>query len=89
MPGKGEGMGEPTGIVAVSFAVYSLAIVGVGLYSARYAKRSDEEFKADLAPLVLPAIEWDFDLAMDAVLDRIVGLLPGDPWKGKEPGTRV
>ena len=31
-------------VVIVSFAVYSLAIVGVGLYSARFARRSDEDF---------------------------------------------
>lgn len=31
-------------IVAVSFGIYTLAIVLVGLYSARYAKRSDEDF---------------------------------------------
>lgn len=28
----------------VSFALYTLAIVGVGLYSARFAKRSDEDY---------------------------------------------
>ena len=54
-----------------------------------HAKRSDGEFKADIAPLLLPAIAWDFDLAMDAVLERIVALLPGDPWKGLEAGSRI
>ncbi|MCH7813842.1 MAG: sodium/proline symporter [Planctomycetes bacterium] len=40
-------IGEVTGgsiVLGVSFAVYSLAIVAVGLYSARYAKRSDEDY---------------------------------------------
>jgi sodium/proline symporter len=31
-------------IVIGSFAVYSLIIIGVGLYSARFARRSDEDF---------------------------------------------
>ncbi len=31
-------------VVIVSFGVYTLAIVAIGLYSARYARRSDEDF---------------------------------------------
>lgn len=31
-------------VLLASFALYTLAIIGVGLYSARYAKRSDEDF---------------------------------------------
>jgi len=31
-------------VVGVSFAVYSLAIIAVGLYAARYARRSDEDY---------------------------------------------
>ena len=31
-------------IFALSFAGYSLAIVGVGIYSARYSKGSDEDY---------------------------------------------
>ncbi len=31
-------------VFAVSFAVYTLAIVAVGVYSARFAKRSDEDY---------------------------------------------
>lgn len=33
-----------TTVLVVSFAVYTLAIVGVGLYSARLARRSDEDY---------------------------------------------
>lgn len=33
-----------TMIVGVSFAIYSLFIIGIGLYSARFAKKSDEDF---------------------------------------------
>lgn len=31
-------------VFVVSFSVYTLAIVGVGLYSAKFAKRSDEDY---------------------------------------------
>ncbi len=31
-------------VFAVSFAVYTLAIVAIGVYSARFAKRSDEDY---------------------------------------------
>ncbi len=31
-------------VFAISFALYTLAIVGVGLYSARFARRSDEDY---------------------------------------------
>lgn len=31
-------------VFAVSFGVYTIAIIGVGLYSAKFAKRSDEDF---------------------------------------------
>ncbi len=33
-----------TWVVGVSFAVYTLAIVAIGLYSAKFARRSDEDF---------------------------------------------
>ncbi|MFH1417685.1 MAG: sodium/proline symporter [Planctomycetota bacterium] len=33
-----------TWVIGVSFAVYTLAIVAIGLYSAKFAKRSDEDF---------------------------------------------
>lgn len=33
-----------TTVFLVSFAVYTLGIVGVGLYSARFARRSDEDY---------------------------------------------
>jgi sodium/proline symporter len=31
-------------VLLASFAVYTLAIIAVGLYSARYAKRSNEDY---------------------------------------------
>jgi len=32
--------------------------------------------------LLRPGIPWDFDAAMQAVLERVVARLPGVPWKG-------
>ena len=47
-----------------------------------HEKRSAPLFKADIGPLLRPGLAWDFDVAMDAVLARLVARLPGDPWKG-------
>lgn len=44
-------------------------------------KRGDPGFRSDIEPLLRPGVDWDFDDALDAVLDRLVGLLPGEPWK--------
>jgi len=45
-------------------------------------KRGDPLFGADAAPLLRPGIPWDVDVAMDAVLERLVAGLPGHRWKG-------
>jgi len=39
-----DAVGPNTTVFLVSFALYTLAIVAVGLYSARFAKRSDEDY---------------------------------------------
>ena len=31
-------------VVVIAFGLYTLAIVGVGLYSAKFARRSDEDY---------------------------------------------
>ena len=31
-------------VFAISFALYTLAIVAIGIYSARFAQRSDEDY---------------------------------------------
>jgi hypothetical protein len=59
-----------------------------------YEKRAATLFRSDIAPLLRPGIGWNLDVAMDAVLERIVAQLPGDPWKGlaeqrHEPRTTV
>ena len=30
---------------------------------------------------------WDFEAAMDAVLENLVAPLPGDPWQGADQPT--
>ena len=47
-----------------------------------HGKRADPSFRADMEPLLRSGVPWNFDLAMDAVLGRLVPGLPGDGWKG-------
>lgn len=47
-----------------------------------HGKRGDRSFRADIEPLLRSSVAWDFDSAMDAVLERVVAGLPGDGWKG-------
>jgi predicted nucleotidyltransferase component of viral defense system len=47
-------------------------------------KRTDPDFRDDVAPLLRPGFYWDFDSAMEAVLQSLVARLPGDPWRGSE-----
>ena len=47
-----------------------------------HGKRADPSFRADIQPLLRSGVAWDFDLAMDAVLERVVAGLPGEGWKG-------
>ena len=44
-------------------------------------KRHDPVFAGDSTPLLAPGHEWELESAMEAVLGRMVALLPGDPWK--------
>ncbi len=47
-----------------------------------HGKRKLHDFREDMDPLLRPGVSWDLDAAMDTVLERLVALLPGDPWKG-------
>jgi len=52
-------------------------------YEANLAeKRTRPDFRDDVSPLLRPGSSWDFDVAMDTILEELVALLPGDPWKG-------
>jgi len=45
-------------------------------------KRRQPDFRDDVGPILRPGFSWDCDAAMDVVLENLVSLLPGDPWKG-------
>lgn len=45
-------------------------------------KRTAPLFRSDIDPLLRPGLGWDLDVAMDAVLEKLVAHLPGEPWKG-------
>jgi hypothetical protein len=40
-------------------------------------KRADPDFRDDVGPLLRPGFSWDFDGAMDMVLQNLVARLPG------------
>lgn len=50
-------------------------------------KRTQPDFRDDVGPLLRPGIHWDFEAAMDTVLENLVAPLPGDPWKGADQPT--
>lgn len=47
-----------------------------------HEKASDSDFRDDTEALLGPTNPWDFDRAMQVVLEQVVAKLPGDPWKG-------
>ncbi len=49
------------------------------------SKRQATAFRTDVGPLLRTSQAWHFDNAVEIVLRRIIGRLPGPGWKG-EPG---
>jgi predicted nucleotidyltransferase component of viral defense system len=47
-------------------------------------KRKQPDFRDDVGPLIRPGFSWDFEVAMDAVLAKIVAFMPGESWKGEK-----
>lgn len=47
-----------------------------------HEKRTAPLFRSDIDALLRPGLGWDLDVAMDAVLEKLVAHLPGEPWKG-------
>ena len=47
-------------------------------------KLVDKVFMGDVAPLVAPGFEWSMEDAARYVLEEVVPLMPGEPWKGRE-----
>ncbi len=46
-------------------------------------KRTQPDFRDDVAPLLRPGVAWDFEAAMAMIHTELVSRLPGDPWKGE------
>ena len=46
------------------------------------AKLRDPQFSADISPLLAHGYRWDMEKAARTILERLVALLPGAPWKG-------
>jgi hypothetical protein len=47
------------------------------------AKMEDEEFLADISPLLAPGYEWEPGPEATAV-SRVIEMLPGEAWKGRQ-----
>ena len=47
-----------------------------------HEKAGRPDFRGDMNALLRPGLTWDFDAALQVVLEEIVAMLPGDPWKG-------
>lgn len=47
-------------------------------------KRNDERFNADIEPLLMAGVDWDFAQAFDFIMETLITRIPGDPWKGLE-----
>ena len=45
-------------------------------------KRTDPDFRDDVGPLLRPGFSWDFEAALDVVIQKLVVSLTGEPWKG-------
>jgi len=48
------------------------------------AKLTDRQFATDIGPLLAPGYRWDMEEAAKTVSARLIALLPGESWKGKE-----
>ncbi|MDF1580221.1 MAG: nucleotidyl transferase AbiEii/AbiGii toxin family protein [Desulfuromonadales bacterium] len=49
-------------------------------------KRLDEKFNADIEPLLIADIHWNFDQAFDFIMETLIARLPGDPWQCRIKG---
>lgn len=47
-------------------------------------KKAEPQFVNDMEPLLTTASDWDFDQAFEDVMRRLIALLPGDSWQGRE-----
>lgn len=47
------------------------------------AKLRNPQFAADIGPLLAPGHRWNLDEAARTVSERLIALLPGEPWRGE------
>ena len=45
------------------------------------AKLRNPQFNADIGPLLATGFSWNGEEAAESVRSRLIGRLPGDPWK--------
>lgn len=46
-----------------------------------FEKATRQDFRQDMKPLIRPGLTWDFDQALDTILEVLASRLPGEPWK--------
>lgn len=47
-----------------------------------WKKGEELEFRGDIALLLRPEVEWDFEIGKKTVMEELVARIPGDPWRG-------
>ena len=45
-----------------------------------HEKSKRKDFRRDMEPLLRHGLRWDFDEALELVLEQVIAELPGDPW---------
>ena len=53
-----------------------------------HGKLGDPRFAADIGPLLRTDIGWDQKAAAECVLNKLIALLPGDPWNAPGSATK-
>lgn len=49
-----------------------------------HEKAGRRDFRGDMGALLRPGVTWNFDEALELVMDALIARLPGDPWKGRD-----
>ena len=47
-------------------------------------KKDDTQFRKDIEPLLVADNTWNFDRAYAYILEDLIILIPGDPWRGRK-----
>ena len=49
-----------------------------------FEKKEDAQFRKDIEPLLVVDTTWNFDQAFAYIMENLIILIPGDPWRGCE-----